>query len=493
MLYISYILISLLLLLLLSIFFQYRLWLQIKEAKQNNGTSNIEKLISHSEKSLQDSLKDEFQRNRSEIGESIQGNRKELSESLGQFGKEQRETVDGQFKDFGQQQRDISHKSQQMIQQVTESIHKQLGEIRKDNAKQLNEMRETVDGQFKDFGQQQRDISHKSQQMIQQVTESIHKQLGEIREDNAKQLNKMRETVDEKLQGTLEKRIGESFKIVNERLEAVHKGLGEMQNLASDVGGLKKVLSNVKTRGILGEYQLENILEQILAPHQYAKNVETKKGSQSRVEFAVKFPGQSLDEEVWLPIDSKFPIESYQLLLEAYENADKEQMEVLKKKLFTSIETFAKDICDKYIDPPHTTDFGILFLPIEGLYAEAIRNTALFEKLQRQYKITLVGPTTLATILNSFKMGFNTLVINKKSSEVWKVLEGVKSEFQKFGGVLKKVNDQLTRASNTLVDLKTRRVNAIERKLRDVTLIDKDSSQKAIADGLDLSNLKKDK
>jgi DNA recombination protein RmuC len=443
MLYTILLLTLILLLALFSVAFQYRIWKQSQETAQGQGTLDIEKSIAHSEKSLQDSLKDEFQRNRLEVGESIQGNRKELSESLGQF--EQR---------F----------SGNMVQ-----------------------LKDGVARQFKDFGQQQRDISHKSQQMIQQVTESIHKQLGHIREDNAKQLHEMRETVDEKLQNTLEKRIGESFKIVNERLEAVHKGLGEMQSLASDVGGLKKVLSNVKTRGILGEYQLENILEQILAPHQYAKNVATKKGSQAHVEFAVKFPGQSLEEEVWLPIDSKFPIESYQLLLDAYEDADKEQVELFKKKLFTSIETFAKDICDKYIDPPHTTDFGILFLPIEGLYAEVIRNTELFEKLQRQYKITLVGPTTLATILNSFKMGFNTLVMNKKSSEVWKVLEGVKSEFQKFGGILEKVDKQLTTASNTLGSLKTTRVNAIERKLRDVTLIDEMSSEKKpLNDGLDL-------
>ncbi len=239
-------------------------------------------------------------------------------------------------------------------------------------------------------------------------------------------------TVDEKLQSTLEKRLGESFKQVSERLEQVHKGLGEMQTIASGVGDLKKVLSNVKTRGVLGEYQLGNILEQILTPDQYSINVATKKGSQAHVEYAIKLPGKSTDDEVWMPVDSKFPIESYEVLLAAYEQGIPEQIEVAQKILIKAVEGFAKDISDKYLDPPHTTDFGIMFLPVESLYAEVLRHPGLFETLQRTHRITITGPTTLSALLNSLQMGFRTLAVQKRSSEVWKVLGAVKAEFETF-------------------------------------------------------------
>ncbi len=409
------------------------LFLQIKD-KQNDGHS----LLKESIDDFKRNTRDDFKRNREELNTSLRSNREELNQSLSKS----RTELFNSFNSF-------------------EEKYSQ-------NMKKLNE---AIGDQFKNFGQEQRDQNHKTLQITQGLVDTVFNQLKNIREDNTKQLSEMRQTVNEKLQNTLERRLGESFKIVTERLEAVHKGLGEMQSLATDVGGLKKVLSNVKTRGILGEYQLENILEQILAPHQYSKNVATKKGSQANVEFAVKFPG-SLDEEVWLPIDSKFPMEAYSILLDAYDKVDKKQVENQQKKLFLAIDSFAKDISEKYIDPPHTTEFGILFLPIEGLYAEIIRNTALFEKLQRKYKITIAGPTTMATMLNSFKMGFNTLVMNKKSGEVWNVLEGVKSEFKKFGGVLEKVDNQINTASKTLGILKTTRVNTIERKLREVTMPD---------------------
>ncbi len=301
---------------------------------------------------------------------------------------------------------------------------------------------------------------------------TIEKNLRNIREDNDKQLGEMRKTVDEKLQSTLEKRLGESFKQVSERLEQVHKGLGEMQTLAMGVGDLKKVLSNVKTRGVLGEYQLGNILEQILTVEQYGKNVSTKKGSQAHVEYAIKMPGMSASEEVWLPVDSKFPIESYEVLLAAYDQGIPVSIEAAQKVLIKSVEGFAKEISEKYIDPPHTTDFGIMFLPVESLYAEVLRHPGLFENLQRKYKITVTGPTTLSALLNSLQMGFRTLAVQKRSSEVWDVLGAVKSEFGKFSEHLGRVQKQLNTASGTLETLRVTRTNQIERKLKSVESMD---------------------
>lgn len=312
------------------------------------------------------------------------------------------------------------------------------------------------------------------------IKDTIEKQLRDIREDNTSQLTEMRKTVDEKLHETLEKRLGESFKQVSERLEQVHKGLGEMQNIATGVGDLKRVLSNVKTRGVLGEYQLENILEQILTPEQYSKNVATKKGSQANVEFAVKLPGKESDEEVWMPIDSKFPIESYEVLLNAFEDGDKQIIETAQKVLIKSIESFAKDIHTKYVDPPHTTDFAIMFLPTEGLYAEVLRNPGFFEKLQKQYKITITGPTTLSALLNSLNMGFRTLAVQKRSSEVWNILEAVKTEFSQFTKQLDEVDKSLSTASNKLQKLRTTRTNVMSRKLKDVSTLDAGEAEKIL-------------
>ena len=307
---------------------------------------------------------------------------------------------------------------------------------------------------------------------VKDLERTIEKNLRNIREDNEKQLGEMRRTVDEKLQTTLEKRLGESFKQVSERLEQVHKGLGEMQTIASGVGDLKKVLSNVKTRGVLGEYQLGNILEQILTNDQYSKNVATRKGSQANVEYAIKLPGKNTDEVVWMPVDSKFPIESYEILLEAYEQGNPEQIESAQKVMIRAVEGFAKNISEKYIDPPHTTDFGIMFLPVESLYAEVLRHPGLFETLQRKHKITVTGPTTLSALLNSLQMGFRTLAVQKRSSEVWSVLGAVKSEFSKFSDHLSKVQKQLHTASGSLETLRVTRTNQIERKLRTVETLD---------------------
>ncbi len=303
---------------------------------------------------------------------------------------------------------------------------------------------------------------------LREISGIIEKHLKSIREDSTRQLEQIRKTVDEKLQTTLEKKIGDSFRQVSLRLEQVHKGLGEMQSIASGVGDLKKVLSNVKTRGTLGEYQLENILEQILTPRQYAKNVATKKGSAAIVEFAIKLPGKDADRCVWLPIDSKFPIEDYNLLLEAYERSDKAEIISAQNILLRKIESFAKDISSKYLDPPNTTDFAVMFLPVEGLYAEVLRHPTLFEILQRKYKITITGPTTLSALLNSLQMGFRTLAVQKRSSQVWDILKSVKQEFSQFTSMLQKAHKQLGTATGTLESLIHTRTNVMEKKLRNV-------------------------
>ncbi len=369
-----------------------------------------------------------------------------------------------------------------------ESIQKDA----KDNRNELNDALKSFESQFatniKVFGEQlgqkfadlqkqQTDANALAKASISEIRDTIDKQLHAIREDNTQQLNEMRKTVDEKLQSTLEKRLGESFKQVSDRLEQVHKGLGEMQTLAIGVGDLKKVLSNVKTRGILGEYQLGNILEQVLAPEQYATNVATKQGSQANVEFAVKLPGKDDEKTVWLPMDSKFPLESYQLLLKAYEEGDLLKIDQTQKVLFKAVESFAKDISGKYIDPPHTTDFAIMFLPIESLFAEVLRHPHMFERLQRQYRITITGPTTLSALLNSLHMGFRTLAVQKRSSEVWKVLAEVKTEFATYAEQLALVHKQLTTASGSLEKLKNTRTTQMQKKLDKVGVLELDNDK----------------
>lgn len=308
----------------------------------------------------------------------------------------------------------------------------------------------------------------------------------ELTRSTEESLEKMRITVDEKLQNTLEKRLGESFKMVNDRLEQVYKGLGEMQNLATGVGDLKKVLSNVKTRGVLGEIQLERILEQFLAPDQYDKNVITKKGSRETVEFAIKLPGKDeYNDIVYLPLDAKFPLDIYNKLVDAYEEGNQNNIDTLSKELEKFIKKSAKDIRDKYIDPPNTTEFGILFLPTEGLYAEVIKRQQLIEDLQRDYKINITGPTTLVALLNSLQMGFKTLAIEKHSSEVWRVLGAVKTEFAKFETVLNATQNKLNQASSELDKLVGTRTRQINRKLQSVEQLSNDKSYEYIASSKD--------
>lgn len=307
---------------------------------------------------------------------------------------------------------------------------------------------------------------------MESLREIVDARLKSMQEENSKQLNAMRQTVDEKLQSTLEKRLGESFKMVSERLEQVHKGLGEMQSLATGVGDLKRVLTNVKTRGNWGEVQLEALLEQVLVPEQYDRNVATK-GTDARVEFAVKLPGRSEDrsETVWLPIDAKFPQEDYLRLMEAQERVDPAAAEAASKALETCMRGCAKDICEKYLNPPKTTDFGILFLPTEGLYAEVMRRSGLSETIQREFRVVIAGPSTLWALVNSLQMGFHTLAIEKRSSEVWKLLGAVRSEFSKYGKVLGSVQKKLQEASST-IDSMGVRSRAMERQLRGVDSAD---------------------
>jgi DNA recombination protein RmuC len=333
---------------------------------------------------------------------------------------------------------------------------------------QMQKISSLQNEQFGTFTQQLNTLTQSNEQRLEKMRLTVEEKLKSLQEDNSQKLEKMRETVDEKLHATLEKRLGESFKLVSERLELVHKGLGEMQSLAVGVGDLKKVLSNVKTRGILGEFQLGSILEQILAPEQYAKNVATKKGSRENVEFAIILPGRDDNGAVvYLPLDSKFPVENYHNLLEAYEQGDHTALEEASKQLEATIKKCAKDIRDKYLDPPGTTDFGIMFLPFEGLYAEVVKRTGLFETLQRDFKVIITGPTTLAAILNSLQMGFRTLAIEKRSSEVWTLLSAVKTDFGKFGDILEKTQKKLQEASHTIDDA-ARKSRSIERKLKDV-------------------------
>jgi len=325
---------------------------------------------------------------------------------------------------------------------------------------EFSRMREESSGSAKS----QREELTKS---LEGVREIVDRRLKELQEDNAKQIDRMRATVDEKLQGTLEKRLGESFRLVSERLEQVHQGLGAMRQLASDVGGLQKVLANVKTRGGWGEVQLGNLLEQVLTQDQFARNVKTREEGGEHVEFAIKLPGDENGAPVWLPIDAKFPTEDYQRLIAAQEKGDLNAIEDAMKGLETQLRKSAKDICAKYINPPRTTDFALMFLPTEGLYAEAVRRVGLVEQVQRECRVVFAGPTTLAALLNSLQMGFRTLAIQKSSSEVWNLLAAVKHEFSKFGEALSKVKDKLDQASSDM-DKVAVRSRAITKKLRDV-------------------------
>ncbi|MBN8737833.1 MAG: DNA recombination protein RmuC [Xanthomonadales bacterium] len=341
----------------------------------------------------------------------------------------------------------------QSLDRLGERLQKTLGELADGNEKRLGEVRATLETKLK-----------------------------ALQDDNAAQLDRMRATVDEKLQSSLQERFNKSFGMISERLEAVQRGLGEMQTLATGVGDLKRVLSNVKTRGTFGEVQLGALLEQLLSAEQYAANVATVPGSNERVEYAIRLPGRDGDAPVWLPIDAKFPIEDHQRLLDAQERADPDAAAQAAAALERRVRDEAKTIHAKYVAPPSTTDFAILFLPTEGLYAEVIRRPGLFEALQRDWRVTVAGPTTLTAILNALQMGFRTLAIEKRSSEVWQILGAVKTEFGKFGAIVDKAKNQLDSARNNLDELVGRRSRAIERKLRGVESLPDDASHALLGD-----------
>lgn len=381
--------------------------------------------------SMETSVRSEFSQNRTELGSNLRDSRTESAASIKNFG--------------------------DSLSQSLGKLQEQVNNDAKSNRDELGKALHTFQESFSNT--------------IKNLTDTFESRLKSLQEDNNQKLEKMRQTVDEKLQTTLEKRLSESFSLVSQRLELVHQSLGEMQNLAAGVGDIKKVLTNIKARGVLGEYQLENLLEQILTKEQYSKNVRTRSGSSSSVEFAVKLPGREDNSNpVWLPLDSKFPTEDYQNLIQAYDEGDKEKINLSKKNLMKRIKESARDIKDKYINPPDTTDFAIMFLPFEGLFAEVLNNAGFFESVQREFKIIITGPTTLSAFLNSLRIGFSTLAIEKRTSEVWEILGAVKTEFGRFGEILDRTKKKLQEASNTLDDASLRS-RAIEKKLRNVNQI----------------------
>lgn len=351
--------------------------------------------------------------------------------------------------------RQMSTQRQELSNQMQSTVKNMGDMISTNQSEKMSQLEERI-----------KTFSLENEQKLENIRLSVEKRLEYLQNDNNRQLEKMRETVDEKLQKTLEEKMNKSFSLVNERLEQVYKGLGEMQNLAVGVGDLKKVLSNVKTRGILGEIQLKSILSEILSPEQYEENIATKKGSKNVVEFAIKLPADD-DDVVYLPIDSKFPGDTYANLRDAIEKGDKNEIDSAAKLLVATIKSEAKDIHDKYIDPPNTTEFAIMFLPFEGLYSEVV-NRGLVEVLQRDYKVNIAGPSTMAALLNSLQMGFKTLAVQKRSAEVWEVLGGVKQEFDKFNDVLVATQQRLDQANKELDKLVGVRTRQIQRKLKNI-------------------------
>ena len=404
-------------------------------SRKNNTAQEVSRSISDLEKVI----RDESRYNRENDENRSRKDREELASTLNHFRTEHRETL-----------KNITTQTNSAIQAFQKSFAESM--------ELFNRL------QREKFGE----LSLRQQELLQ---------------NTEKKLEEMRATVEEKLQKTLHERIGQSFELVSKQLENVQKGLGEMQTLAQDVGGLKRVLSNVKIRGTIGEVQLSMLLEQILASDQYDTNVKTKPGSDKLVEFAVKLPGRAEgDESVYLPIDAKFPKDVYEQLLDAYESGDLQRVETTSRILEQTIRGMAKDIRDKYLAPPHTTDFGIMFLPFESIYGEVTRRAALLEQLQQEYHVIVTGPTTLAAILNSLQMGFRTLAIQKRSSEVWRILGGVKAEFEKFGGLLEKAQKNLQTANNQLEEVMGKRTRAIQRQLRSVEALPAKEEQNALLD-----------
>ena len=412
---------------------------------------------------IEQSVKTEIAANRKESFEQNAFARKELAASLLSFEEKLNHltaTIDHKLTAFTE-----SNNSNAVTNRT--EIKEALSAFKKDLAQSIDRFNELQGDNFNRLLRMQSEQNTDTSTKLDSMRQTIEQKVTTMQQSNEQKLEQMRITVDEKLQKTLEERLGQSFQLVSERLEAVHKGLGDMQQLATGVGDLKRVLSNVKTRGVLGEYQLENILEQTLTPEQYAKNVKTKAGSNALVEFAVKLPGTA-DKTLWLPIDSKFPKEDFELLLQAYDVADATGIEESRKAFIRGIKKCAADICNKYIDAPNTTDFAILFLPFESLYAEVLRTPGLFESIRTEYKINIAGPTTLSAFLSSLQMGFRTLAIEKRSGEVWQLLSAVKTEFGNFAGMLDKAQKNIQTGLDQLENVAGVRTRAIQKKLKGV-------------------------
>ena len=427
------------------------LWLSIQAKNRNLNTHLETELIKISSdlSRIDPLLRDESSRSRDEIQKNSRDNREELSNSF----KNLRDGLQNSFRDTKEE--------------LSRSL-KSFEERFDIGVKEFNELQRQ---KFDDLISKQNQLKSETELKLDKIKETIDTQLQKIQDQNSKKLDEMRATVDEKLESTIERRFTESFKLISNRLDQVHQGLGEMQKLATGVGDLKKVLTNVKTRGGLGEIQLGSILEEIFSPEQFSKNSIVKMGTMERVEYTIKLPGRNNDSSpVLLPIDSKFPNEDYQRLIEAYENVDRlsqKELEDAKRQFVGSVRKNAKDIKEKYINPPFTTDFAIMFVPTEGLYAEILRTTGLFEMLQRDYRVTVVGPTNLVAFLSSLQMGFRTLAIEKRSSEVWQILGAVKTQFGEFGKILDKTKKKLEEATNVIENAGVRS-RVIEKRLRTV-------------------------
>ncbi|MFO7617462.1 MAG: DNA recombination protein RmuC [Bacteroidales bacterium] len=414
------------------------------------------------DQALAESLEKNIGRIEGAVREEVRANREELNKALSQMQGSLIGILNGMSQTQLEQLKGIIDTVQQSLGSMNKALDEKIGALTSKADENSKAGREELTRNLKEF-------SDTMALQMDKISNRVEERLKDLNLNTEKRLDQIRETVDEKLQKTLNERLGQSFELVSKQLESVQKGLGEMQTLAQDVGGLKKVLGNVKLRGGLGEVRLELLLEQILAPEQYEANVKTKKGSSDVVEFAIRLPGKDDENSVvYLPIDAKFPQEDYLQLTEAYDTGNPETVEAASRRLESVIRKMARDIRDKYIDPPNTTEFGILFLPFEGVYAEVIRRAALMETLQRDFRIIVTGPTTLAAMLNSLQMGFKTLAIQKRSSEVWKVLGAIKTEFEKFGGLLDKAKKNLLTASNQLDELSGTRTTAIRRRLRNV-------------------------
>ena len=452
------------------------LWLGQRRSIDTGVQAGLRPVLDQLER-LERALREELARTREESATQSRSLRDELSNAL-------KLSSDSVAKNLGE----VRDQSIAQARATREELAGSLKQTSDTLTKNLGEITQLQRGQLELLAAQLNQLTASQEARLTELRQAVEAKLGQIQTENARKLEEMRLTVDEKLQGALEKRLGESFKLVSERLELVHKGLGEMQSLATGVGDLKKVLTNVKTRGIWGEMQLGNLIEQILPPTQYAQNVATKPGSRDTVEYAIKLPSRDErgDSTVWLPVDAKFPKEDYERLLDALERADTAAVDAAGHELEHRLKAEARSIRDKYIEPPATADFAILFLPTEGLYAEALRRPGLADTLQRDFRVNIAGPTTFAALLNSLQIGFRSIAIQKRSGEVWQVLGAVKTEFSKFGDVMDRVQKKLQEASN-VVDTAATRTRAIERRLRGVEALPQDASTALLDDSGDPS------